>query len=175
MRRTLLRIAGASVAGLVFVLGLVWYASLHDHIPEHWPRVYLASDCPASDFAMAVAEGPGRAVSLVTIPLDDGALSIRACRLTLDRLAVDSVVWWPATKLPDSLVCGMLVIDGSRWMARNQHARWPVFVGADGRAYLGADVEGLRTVGLEVSDEEYARMLERLAGLAEGSTRRDEE
>lgn len=154
------RLLGATAGGVLFVLGLVWYASVHRHLPEDWPRVYLASDCPASNFAMAVAEGHGREVSLVTIPLDDGALSVRACRHTLELLGERSVLWWPATKLPDSLVCRRLVIDGSWWMARNRHVEWPVFVAGDGRVHLGADVEGLRTVGLEVSDEEYGRMLE---------------
>ncbi|MCX4247677.1 hypothetical protein [Paraliomyxa miuraensis] len=160
MKNVFVRLIGAAVGGVIFVLGLVWYASVHRHLPEDWPRVYLASDCPASDFAMAVAEGPGRELSLVTIPLDDGALSVRACRHTLSLLVERSMLWWPATQLPDSLVCGRLVIEGTWWMAHHRYAEWPVFVGGDGRVHLGADVEGLRTAGVEVSDEEYERMLE---------------
>jgi formate-dependent nitrite reductase membrane component NrfD len=54
MRRVLVRTLGAMVAGGVVVWLVVWYASVHQHLPEEWPRVYVASECPASEFAMAL-------------------------------------------------------------------------------------------------------------------------
>jgi hypothetical protein len=169
MRQVIVRVVGACVASVVFVVLVVWYASVHRHVPEGWPRVYLASGCPASEFAMEVAEGASESVSLVTIPLDDGGLSTRACRHTVGLLARESFVWYPVTLLPDSLVCSRLIMDGAVWMARNRYHEWPVFVGGNGAVHLGADVEGLRTVGLDASDEEYGRMVERFA--AGGDTR----
>jgi hypothetical protein len=39
MRRVIVRrVVGACVAGFVFVVLLVWYASVHRHVPEGWPR-----------------------------------------------------------------------------------------------------------------------------------------
>lgn len=163
MRRLLIRTLAAGLAAVLFVFALTWYSSAHEHIPDHWPRVYLASDCPASEFAMDVAEGPGKALPLVTIPIDDGTLSARACRHTQRLLAAESVAWSALALVPDSLVCSRLIVDGSSWMRRNRHHEWPVIVGADGVVHLGADIQGMRTAGLDVSDEEYARMLEAFA------------
>jgi hypothetical protein len=159
MKRVIVRTIGAMVAGGVIVWAVVWYASVHRHLPEDWPRVYVASGCPASEFAMAVAEGVGREVSLVTIPLDNGELAERACRHTVGLLAKESVVWAGLRVLPESVVCSRMIIDGAHWMARGRYTEWPVFVGGDGAVHVGADVEGLRVVGIAVSEEEHERMV----------------
>lgn len=160
MKRLLWRTLAAVVTGGVFVWVLVWYASVHRHVPGKWPRVYVASGCPASELAMAVAEGAGRNVKLVTIPIDDGELAERACRHTVELMVEESVVWAPLAVLPERLVCSRMIIDGAHWMARNRHTEWPVFVGGDGTVHVGADIEGVRTVGIDVSEEEYGRMVE---------------
>lgn len=170
MRHLLIRMLVAGLAAMLLVLALTWYASAHEHIPDHWPRVYLASNCPASEFVMDVAEGPAHALPLVTIPLDDGALSTRACRHTQRLLAAESMAWAPLAVVPDSLVCPRLIRAGSSWMARHRHREWPVIVGPTGQTHLGADIQGLRTAGLDVTDEEYVGMLEAWRGEGGGSS-----
>lgn len=167
MRRVLWRTLAAAAVGGVFVWEMVWYASVHRHVPDEWPKVYVASGCSASDFAMAVAEGIGRDVKLVTIPIDDGELAERACRHTVGLMVEESVVWAPMAVVPERVVCSRMIIEGARWMARNRHTEWPVFVGGDGTVHVGADVEGVRAVGIEVSDEEYGEMVERWAAASE--------
>lgn len=133
MRRLLIKALVAGIAAILCVIALTTYASMHEHIP------------------------------LVTIPVDDGALSERACRHTQDLLAEESSIWSPLALIPNSLVCSRLILDGSSWMARNRHREWPVVVGPNGEVHLGADIQGLKTAGLQVSDEEFARMLEEFA------------
>lgn len=163
MRRLLIKALVAGIAAILCVIALTIYASMHEHIPPRWPRVYIASNCPASEFALYVAEGAGKTLPLVTIPVDDGALSERACRHTQDLLVEESSIWSPLALIPNSLVCSRLILDGSSWMARNRHREWPVVVGPNGEVHLGADIQGLKTAGLQVSDEEFARMLEEFA------------
>jgi hypothetical protein len=163
MRRLIIKALLAGIIAILFVFALTKYASTHERIPTHWPRVYIASNCPASEFALYVAEGAGKTLPLVTIPVDDGALAERACRHTQDLLVEESLVWSPLALIPDSLVCSRLILDGSSWMTRNRHNEWPVVVSPEGEVHLGADIQGLRTAGLHVSDEEFARMLEAFA------------
>lgn len=125
--------------------------------------MYVASECPASELAVALAEGAGREVMLVTIPVDDGPLARRACRHTVGVLMEESVVWAPLAVLPEELVCSRMILDGAGWMRRSGYFEWPVFVSRDGEVHLGADAAGLRTVGITVSDEEHERMVEQWA------------
>ena len=108
MRRLTVRTLLASLLAVVVVRAVVWYASFGQHIPDGWPRVYVASDCPASDFAVEVAERSS--MPLATIPVDDGALTKRACRHTRELLSEQSWWWGGLEMLPESLVCARLIL-----------------------------------------------------------------
>jgi hypothetical protein len=63
-----------------------------------------------------------------------------------------------------ALVAGVVFVGVLVWYAsvdRHVPEQWPVFVGPDGTVHVGADVGGLRVVGLDLSQEEHDEMVAR--------------
>lgn len=162
MRRLATRTLLASLAAIASTLAIIAYASMHQHLPDRWPRVYVASNCAASEFTMMVAEQSE--ISIATIPTDDGEISHRACYHTSELLMKDRAMWSALRILPDALTCNRLIRDGSKWMSAHRYDEWPVFVGPSGEVHVGASIEGLRVAGLDIDNERYTQMLAQFEG-----------
>lgn len=123
-----------------------------------WHRSALRAH---SAVMVAEHEANRRGIPLVTIPVDDGELARPACRHSVRLLTQQGLLWAPLEALPEALVCAQMIGHGVHWVGKNRHSQWPVFVGSDGTVHVGADVRGLRVVGLDLSQEKHDEMVSR--------------